>query len=310
MSDDVDFSGIWVAIVTPFQPAQAGHQAVDHAALAQLVHHLHAQGVTGLVALGSTGEAAALSDAEQDAVLHTVLEAAQGLPVIAGLAGNHQGHILARLAAFNGLPLAGLLCPAPYYVRPSQAALVDYFTTVADQAVHPVILYDIPYRTGVSLHLDTLRTVARHPRVHALKDCGGDWGKTQALIADGHLQVLAGEDDHLFQTLCLGGHGAITAAAQVHPEPMVALYRAMHAGRWLEARAWHQRLLPCIDALFAEPNPAVVKGALAWQHAWLRAEVRAPMCAASAEAVGQWQQAARALALFGDDVDRARAGSS
>lgn len=290
-----DFSGIWVALVTPFQDASLA-AAVDHLALRRLVQHLRDAQVSGLVALGSTGEAAALDDAEQDAVLDTVLDAAQGLPVVAGLAGNHVGHLHARLQALNARPLAGVLSPAPYYVRPSQAGLVAHFTALADASSAPLVLYDIPYRTGVQMDLTTILTLAGHDNIQAIKDCGGSPDKTQLLIADGRLQVLAGEDAHIFHNLCLGGTGAITAAAHLRPDLFVALHRAIGDARLADARAIHHRLMPLIRALFAEPNPVVIKAAL--HHMGLcPPTLRAPMLACSA-AVSQ--QAIEALHALGN----------
>jgi 4-hydroxy-tetrahydrodipicolinate synthase len=277
-----DLSGIWVALVTPFQNHTAD-LSIDHAALTRLVEHLRAAKVSGVVALGSTGEAAALDDAEQDAVLDTVLQAAQDLPVMAGLAGNHVPHIHARLKHFNSLPLAGILSPAPYYVRPSQAGLIAHFTRLADASVAPIVLYDIPYRTGVTMDLDTILALAAHEQIHAIKDCGGSLDKTQALIADGRLRVLAGEDNTIFHNGCLGGHGAITAAAQVAPQPFVAMWQALQAHDLARARQWHHQLTPLIHALFAEPNPSVIKAVLAMQGL-MNEDVRPPMLKAGDEA--------------------------
>ncbi|HEX5355569.1 MAG TPA: 4-hydroxy-tetrahydrodipicolinate synthase [Aquabacterium sp.] len=276
-----DLSGIWVAIVTPFHN-DATH-SVDHAALRRLVQHLRQAEVTGLVALGSTGEAAALDDAEQDAVLDTVLDAAQGLPVIGGLAGNHVGHLHARLAHLNTLPLHAVLSPAPYYVRPSQAALVHHFQDLAERSHAPLVLYDIPYRTGVAMDLHTILTLAEHPHITGIKDCGGSLDKTQQLIADGRLQVLAGEDAQIFHNLCLGGAGAITAAAQTCPEGFMKMYGALREGQLKEARQWQHLLSPLIRALYAEPNPSVVKAVLANQGL-VTTISRAPHLAASEEA--------------------------
>ncbi|MBI5925969.1 MAG: 4-hydroxy-tetrahydrodipicolinate synthase [Aquabacterium sp.] len=276
-----DLSGIWVAIVTPFHN-DAAH-SVDHAALRRLVQHLRQAEVTGLVALGSTGEAAALDDAEQDAVLNTVLDAAQGLPVIAGLAGNHVGHLHARLTHLNTLPLHAVLSPAPYYVRPSQAALVQHFNDLADRSRAPLVLYDIPYRTGVAMDLRTILTLADHPHIIGIKDCGGSLDKTQQLIADGRLQVLAGEDAQIFHNLCLGGAGAITAAAQVCPQAFMAMFKALQSDQLVEGRQWHHRLSPVIRALFAEPNPALIKVALSAQGLGTPA-VRSPLLSGSESA--------------------------
>jgi 4-hydroxy-tetrahydrodipicolinate synthase len=138
-----DFSGLWIPLVTPFDQGK-----VDYAALKRLVAHYRTSGVAGLVVCGSTGEAAALSDEEQLQVLQTVIAEAPGLPVVMGLSGYHMGKTAARIATLNTLGIAGILLPAPSYIRPSQAGLIEWFSALADVSAVPVILYDIPYRTG------------------------------------------------------------------------------------------------------------------------------------------------------------------
>jgi 4-hydroxy-tetrahydrodipicolinate synthase len=287
------FSGIWVPLITPFADG-----VVDHAALRALVRRYADAGIAGIVALGTTGEPAALDAAEQDTVLATILDAAQAgragadastdarpaLPVVVGVSGNNTQSMRERIAQLNSLPVAGLLMAAPYYIRPSQAGIVGHFTALADASEKPIVLYDIPYRTGVRLELDTLMTLAAHPRIQAVKDCAGSLDTTLALIRDGRLQVLAGEDVQMFNTLCLGGSGAIAASAHVRPERFVALYRALAAGALEEARRIFHTLAPLIHALFAEPNPAPVKALLASQGL-IRDELRLPMTRASEKLV-------------------------
>lgn len=265
------FSGIWIPVVTPF-----AHGAVDHEALASLIRRQAQAGVAGFVALGTTGEPAALDAAEQAAVLATILCAAGPLPVVAGVSGNHVASVREQIAMLNEQPIAGLLVSAPYYVRPSQAGLVDYFSTLADTSAKPILLYDIPQRTGVRIELPTLLTLAEHPRIVGVKDCAGSLETTLALILDGRLEVLCGEDLNLFGTLCMGGSGGIAASAHVQPERFVAMYHALAEGRLEEGRALWHALVPLVRALFAEPNPAPVKAALAALGV-MRNELRAPM---------------------------------
>lgn len=269
------FSGIWIPLVTPFD-----HGAVDHRALDALVRHYARAGVAGFVALGTTGEPAALNGREQDAVLATVLDAAGALPVVVGVSGNHTASVCERIDALNGLPIAGVLASAPYYIRPSQAGLVAHFTALADASRKPLIVYDIPQRTGVQLELPTLLELAGHERIVATKDCGGSLDKTLALIADGRLQVLCGEDLDMFGALCAGAGGAIAASAHVWPERFVAMARMLREGRLADARALWHTLVPLVRAMFAEPNPAPVKAALA-QCGLIRNELRAPMTVVS-----------------------------
>ncbi|WP_417219359.1 4-hydroxy-tetrahydrodipicolinate synthase [Achromobacter spanius] len=270
------FQGVWVPLVTPF----AGG-AVDGGALRRLVRHYAAAGVNGLVVCGSTGEAASLDDAEQLAVLDAVLTEAGRLPVIMGLAGNHQGHVLQRLSAFGTRPLAGILAPAPYYVRAGQEGAAAYFRCLADASRFPLVLYDIPYRTGTTLDTSTLLSLAAHPNIAAIKDCGGALDKTLALIADGQMNVLAGEDLQTLSVLCLGGTGMIAAAAHLRPDLFVAMYQAVRGQQLDLARSLFHALAPVIQLAFEEPNPGPLKAQLGRQGL-LTEELRLPMPAASA----------------------------
>jgi 4-hydroxy-tetrahydrodipicolinate synthase len=269
------FTGIWVALVTPFRGGE-----IDFPALQLLARKMVASEVAGLVVCGSTGEAAALSDVEQLAVLDALLASVPNCPVVMGLAGNNICDVMQRLQQLQTRPIAGLLVPPPYYIRPSQAGLVEYFEQLANASSVPLILYNIPYRTGVNLTLDTIRTLAQHPRIVAIKDCGGDAVATMQLIADGQLDVLAGEDHQIFSTLCLGGAGAITAAAHIRSDLYVRMAQLVRSNKIEEARKIFYQLLPLIRLLFQEPNPALIKAALCMMG-WMRDELRPPMQVAS-----------------------------
>ncbi|RYZ04321.1 MAG: 4-hydroxy-tetrahydrodipicolinate synthase [Comamonadaceae bacterium] len=268
---EADFSGLWIALVTPFRDG-----AVDHHALTALVKRLALQGVAGFVACGSTGEAAALDESEQLAVLATVREAAPELPRILGLGGENLDPMLRRLEALAALDLHGILVPPPAYIRPAQDGLHRWFTRIADASAHPVVVYDIPYRTGATLHLDTLRALARHPRIQALKDCSGDGAKLRALLHGGDLQVLSGEDLQIFGTVAEGGVGAISASAHIRTARFAEVIALLRAGRLDAARERWRPLPALIDALFAHPNPAGIKALLA-SHGELQNTLREPM---------------------------------
>ena len=271
-----EFAGIWVPLITPFI-----NGAVDHDGLKRLVAHLGNKGIAGLVVCGSTGEAASLDEAEQLAVLRTVIDVRGELRVVMGVSGVTPAGVAARLRELADLPLAGVLVPPPYYVKPSQQGVADFYTSVADASPHPVVLYDIPGRTGVRVETDTMLRLAAHPRIRAVKDCGGDLEHTQAVIDDGRLQVLCGDDSRIFVSLCQGAVGAIAASAHLRPDLFAGLYRLLHQGDLGEARRLWKALWPLTRALFEEPNPGPVKCALA-QRLDLRDELRAPMTTVSA----------------------------
>lgn len=272
MNEELSLHGVWVPVVTPFEGDAA---ALDLAALRALVQRCVAAGVAGFVACGSTGEAAALSDDETAAVLTTVKGAAGGKPVLLGLAGSQRASMIERVQR-HAAQASGFLVSPPAYVRPSQAGVQDWFVAIADASPKPVLLYDIPYRTGVRIECDTALALAAHPRIVGIKDCGGDAAATQRLIADGRLAVLAGEDAQLFGALCLGAAGGIVASAQAWPHTLVGLFDALRAQRLHDAREIAHRLAEPTRLLFAQPNPAPLKGLLA-RRGDLQNLLRAPL---------------------------------
>jgi 4-hydroxy-tetrahydrodipicolinate synthase len=236
--------------------------------------------VAGFVVCGSTGEAALLDPDEQAAVLGTVLQAAAGRPVLMGLSGPRPQVVAQRAQALaQQHRVAGYLVPAPAYIRPSQASLVEFFTHVADRSPLPIIVYDVPQRSGVRIEADTLLALAGHPRIVAVKDCSSDRRAAEAVLADGRLQWLAGNDDELFDQLARGAVGGIVASAHLATAQFVALHRLISEHQLDAARALWHRLAPLTRALFAEPNPAPLKAVLAAQG-WVQDELRAPLLAA------------------------------
>lgn len=294
MGQFVDFSGLWVPLVTPFQG-----ERVDIAALQRLVGHLAKTAIKGFVVCGSTGEAESLTHSEQLATLDAVLASCRDKPVMMGLAGTRLDEMREHLREVTRRPVAAVLVSAPYYLRPAQAGIAAHFRALADASPVPVVLYDVPSRTGSQMTLDTLLTLAAHPNIRAIKDCGGDEEKTRTLIADGRLAVLAGDDHRIFGTACMGGAGAIAASGHLLPQHYAQLVASAREGRLAEARRLYHALTPLSLALFAEPNPSVFKAVLARQG-WMGDALRAPHSPASAEAVQRaWaalEAAERALA--------------
>jgi len=199
---------------------------------------------------------------------------------VMGASGTTAAEVLRRADAAARHAPDAFMVTAPPYLRPSQDALRAFFTTIADALPAPLVVYDIPARTGVRLELDTLLALAAHPRIVALKDCGGRVAQTEALIADGRLQVLSGNDDEWFSTRCLGGTGAIAASAHACTGLFVAMDAALARGDLAAGRALWRRLKPLTAALFDEPSPAPLKALLA---AWGECanELRAPLTTAS-----------------------------
>jgi 4-hydroxy-tetrahydrodipicolinate synthase len=268
--------GIWVPLVTPFRQGQ-----VDLDAAQRLAAHLVAKGVHGLVVCGTTGEACALDEGEQTALLDAVLAAVGGdCPVLMGIGGSDTRSVVAQAQRYSEHDIAGFLLPAPAYVRPSQEGLLLHFEAVAQNSGHDIVLYNIPYRSGVNIELATLQELACNPKFVAIKECGGNMNQLIDFINETPLAVFGGEDALILSTLCLGGRGAIAAAAHIRPDLFVALYERVRDGNLAEARAIFQRLLPLIRVLFSEPNPGPVKAALA-RDGWIKDELRLPMTTTS-----------------------------
>ena len=287
MPSDLDLRGVHVPLITPF--AADDSVAVD--AIERLSHHYLDAGAAGIVALGTTGEAAALDADEQHAVIAATSRvcAERGAPLTVGIGSYNTRTTIAKAEALAGTPgLAAVLVVTPYYVRPSEAGIVAHLAAVADASPVPVIVYNIPYRTGRVLGASGILEIAAHPNVAGIKQSVGaleaDTLEVLAAAPDG-FSVLSGEDPYILPILLLGGLGAIAASAHVCTDRFVALVEAGLKGRLDEARAHHEALLPVIRAGFAEPNPAVFKGVLHAQGLIPTPDLRLPMTPASPSAI-------------------------
>ena len=270
------FEGIWLPLVTPFRDGK-----VDLSAVRKMVEYYIGAGIHGLIVCGTTGEPATMSEEEQLGVLDAVLEAGDGRrPVFMGVSSNDTRDALRQLAVIQRRPVDGVLVVSPYYTRPSQQGLLAHFRALAQATALPLMLYNIPYRTGVNIERETIHALCELPNVVAIKESGGDINQLMDLIRDTRLSVLSGEDHLAFTTLCLGGAGAVSAAAHLRPDLHVRMYEAFRSGDLVQAREISWRLLPLVRALFSEPNPAPVKALLARQGL-IADELRLPMAPAS-----------------------------
>ena len=286
------FEGIWVPIITPF-----ADDAIDHAALANLASHLAAQGVTGLAAGATTGEGALLRPGEQEAVFATLRDAAPNLPVVLGVSQASTEAAVQQARRLAALGPDGLLVTAPPYVRPTQTGLQRHFEAVAEAADRPILIYNIPYRSGVNVELETLQALARDPRIAGIKECGGSNDRLLRLVHETPLRVLSGDDNQNFVALCLGAHGTIAAAAHILPHWHVRIYELIRQGKLAAARRMAVALQPLIRDLFAEPNPAPLKAVLADQGRCANT-LRLPFIPASDELIGRLRADLQALEGF------------
>jgi 4-hydroxy-tetrahydrodipicolinate synthase len=266
------FEGVYVALVTPFRRGE-----LDLDGLARVVDRCLAAGVDGLVACGTTGESPVLSDPERADVIRACVARARGrAKVLAGTGSNDTRKAIAWSRAAEDLGADGLLVVTPYYNKPSQEGLYRHYQAVHDATGLPIMLYNIPGRTGVAIAPETAARIASLPRVLAVKDATGDVDGVTRLRGLCRLAVMSGEDALTLPLIAVGAVGVVSAAANVAPAEFVALVRAARAGRMAEALALHDRLHPLIKALFIETNPVPVKAALA-QMGLIADEVRPPL---------------------------------
>ena len=287
MASDVDLRGVWVPLITPFDSSGA----VDLPGVTRLADEYLAAGVRGILALGTTGEAPALTEPERTAVVAACAAVcdARGAPLIVGTGTNNTASTLASTEAVADTPaLAAVLVVTPYYVRPSVAGIVDHFKTVAAASPVPVVIYNIPYRTGRVIPADAMIELSAVANIAGVKQAVGPLDvDTLEILAGCHpsFQVLGGDDAMLYPTVLMGGSGAICASSHVCTERFVEMIECGLAGKLDDGRQHAEALLPVVRAAFAEPNPAVFKGVLFAEGRIGTPELRAPMTRASDAAV-------------------------
>ena len=270
--------GSYVALVTPMDAANA----VDYGALRNLLEWHVASGTDGVVALGTTGEASTLDAAERDKVLETCVDACRGrVPVVAGTGAIDTRAVVAMGRRAKALGADGTLVVTPYYVKPPQRALEAHFLQVAEAVDLPMVLYNVPGRTGVDLLPETVARLAAHPNVAGIKEATGDNGRVAALrdACGGDLLLYSGEDAMGREFVELGGDGVISVTANVAPAAMARMLRAPAGAA---ARAVDDALRPLHEKLFCQANPIPVKYAL-HRARGLATGIRPPLAPLEAE---------------------------
>ncbi|PWU43227.1 4-hydroxy-tetrahydrodipicolinate synthase [Micromonospora globispora] len=273
-------TGLYVPLITPFD--ERGVVALD--ALAALAHQVFDAGAAGVVVLGTTGEPEALSDAERHQLVDLIASVCRDrrAQLLVG------AHTVASLRALDGRPeVAAALCLVPPFVRPGEAGVLAHFAHLAEASPVPLVAYHVPYRTGQQLSAAALRRLAELPGVVGIKHAvGGIDADTLAFLAEppAGFAVLGGEDAFISPLLALGGHGGILASAHVATTDFVALIEAWRVGDVDRARPLGHRLAALSVALFAEPNPSVIKAVLHAQGRIPTPDVRLPLLPATPKA--------------------------
>ncbi|MGK2229946.1 MAG: 4-hydroxy-tetrahydrodipicolinate synthase [Methanobacteriota archaeon] len=251
--------GVYPAIVTPF----GTDGEVDYDGLGNVIDHVEEAGVDGVVPCGSTGESATLTHEEHKKVVEYVVEeAGADTRVVAGTGSNstHEALELTKHAREAGAD--GALLISPYYNIPNDSGLVEHYETVADEVDLPVLVYNVPGRTGQNVPDDVIVELARHPNIVGVKEASGDINKISRLCArtrDEDFEVVSGDDSMTLPLLSVGGTGVISVTANLFPRRMCELVGAARDGDYETARSLHAELLPVFDAMFVESNPVPVK---------------------------------------------------
>ena len=255
------FAGSYVALVTPFQ----ADGSVDFAKLRELVSWHLAQGTDGIVALGTTGESSTMSHEEDDEVARCIIETVNGkIPVIVGAGSNCTQTQLEKSRKYHDLGADGLLLITPYYNKANDEGMYRHFATVADAIDTPVILYNVPGRTGCAISPACCARLAKHPNIAGIKEASGNisyTAKIARLLSDDFC-MFSGNDDMIVPVMSLGGCGVISVWANICPKECHDLVAAFAAGDVATARAMQLRYLELINALFCEVNPIPIKEAM------------------------------------------------
>lgn len=274
MNTNSIFRGVATAIITPLD-----ENGVDYAAFGKLIDWQIEQGVQALVVAGTTGEGSTLTDEEHRAVLDYAVQRTAGrIPVIAGTGSNDTAYAidLTRYACQVGCD--AMLVVTPYYNKATQKGLIQMYSAIADASTKPLILYNVPSRTGVNIEPSTYLALADHPNIRAIKEANGNISKiveTAALVGD-KLDIYSGNDDQIVPVLSMGGAGVISVLSNVVPAQTVEICQRFWNGDIAGSAALQCELLPLVQALFCEVNPIPVKAAMA-AMGWCKNYVRMPL---------------------------------
>ena len=254
------FKGIATAIVTPMT-----ENGIDYDALGRFIDFQIESGINAIVVMGTTGENATIEPKDQKKVIaFTVEKVAKRVPVIAGTGTNNTAHVLENTKAACEVGADAVLVVTPYYNKATQAGLIQHFTTIADASSVPVILYNVPGRTGCNLLPKTVAKLAEHPNIVAIKEATGNMAQMVELVTlcGDKIDIYSGEDGIVVPMLSMGAKGCISVVSNVVPAETVAMTDAWFAGNIQEAAAIQCKLLPLINALFSEVNPIPAKAAV------------------------------------------------
>jgi 4-hydroxy-tetrahydrodipicolinate synthase len=289
------FQGTYTALVTPF-----ANNRVDEKAFERLIESQIDAGITGIVAVGTTGESPTLDHLEHRHVIEMAVKFAKGrCQVIAGTGSNSTTEAVSLTVESEKLGAQAALVVAPYYNKPSQEGVFRHYKAIADASTLPIILYSIPGRCGIEIGVDTcVRLAEQCPSIVAIKEAGGSVERVHALRAalPSSFEILSGDDSLTLPFMASGAVGVISVASNLVPARVCDLVNAATRRDYEEARKIHYELYSLFKDLFLEPNPVPVKYALAKQGL-MQADVRLPLCELSAGSIAKLETTLRALQL-------------
>ncbi len=270
------FRGTFTALVTPFS-----NGGIDVSSFEKLIETQISAGITGIVAIGTTGESPTLSHEEREQLINLAVKAAhKRCFVIAGTGSNATQHAVTDTRTAEKLGVDGVLLVAPYYNKPSQEGLFRHFKTIADATSLPIILYNIPGRCSVDIMPETVMRLAIECRnIVSIKEASGSVERVSELrrLLPESFTTLSGDDSLTLPFMSVGAVGVVSVASNLFPSEVCALIRACESGDLKAAEKLHRKLLPLFKDLFIEPNPVPVKTALGWRGA-MSGDVRLPLC--------------------------------
>ena len=257
------FEGVLPAIITPFKRNSA--MGLDVQGLERNIGFLLSCGVHGIVPCGSTGESATLTFEEHEKVIEIAVDKVNGrIPVLAGSGSNNTAEAVRLTKAAKDIGADGVLVISPYYNKPNRSGLIKHYTKLADLDI-PVVMYNVPGRTGQNLEPDLVAELACHPNIVAVKEASGNIGQISRIIEetqDEDFKVISGDDNITLPIMALGGSGVISVVANVDPKRMVAMYDAMMLGDFQRALVLHFAMSPLFRSMFIDTNPIPVKKAV------------------------------------------------
>jgi len=270
------FTGAFTAMITPFRNGR-----LDEARLSDQVEYQITNGIDGLVPVGTTGESPTVDFKEHARVLELTIHAARGrVHVIGGVGANATSEALELHRIAKDLGASAGLSVNPYYNKPSQEGLYRHFMTLADKVDLPIVLYNVPGRTGVTMTAQTVAKLSQHANIVAIKEATGILDMTSEIASVCHLPILSGDDSLTLPIMSIGGRGVISVISNLLPAKVKQMVKHAADGNFAEARAIHYQLFPLIKAIFADGNPVGIKYAM--KVAGMdTGELRLPLCEAS-----------------------------